>query len=256
MFDTNPNFVKNDQGILSSEPFTPETAPLAPRLDWSVGRRGIPYHDYGDMPGKDWIRGQDVGGPYIQKKFSTLESEYFTFTPAGSTRSNNCINVCIIRFADVLLLAAECEARVGSLDNARDLVNQVRDRMVQNSSSPENWVKLADGVTDAANYSIGLYPNDGSADDAFTNTDDALDAILYERTLELGTEGHRFYDVVRFGKGEEEFNAFLDVTIPTFQFLTGGSYSDVPDAYCPIPTKAIDNSQVAGKATLTQNPGY
>src|SRR6266542_2358264 len=35
--------VKNDEGIQSSDPFTPYTGALDPRLDWTVGRRGIPY---------------------------------------------------------------------------------------------------------------------------------------------------------------------------------------------------------------------
>jgi starch-binding outer membrane protein, SusD/RagB family len=255
MYDTNPHTVKSDMGLESTDPFTPDTCALDPRLDWSVSRRGIPCLDYGIMPGKTWTRVQADGGPYLTKKWYVKNSEAGIYTKDKANPAN-AINVCIIRYADVLLFAAECEARVGSLANARSLVNQVRNRMIQNADNPNNRVKLDDGVTDAANYHIGLYPNDGSADDAFTSIAKALDAILYERTLELGTEGHRFYDVVRFGKGEEEFNAFLAVTIPVFEFLTGGSYSDVPDAYSPLPTRAIDNSQVAGKATLTQNPGY
>jgi hypothetical protein len=31
--------VKNDQGLKPSDPFTEDTGPLDPRLDWSVGRR-------------------------------------------------------------------------------------------------------------------------------------------------------------------------------------------------------------------------
>src|SRR4029079_1611963 len=62
--------VKNDEGIESSEPFTPYAGTLDPRLDWTVGRRGIPYLDWGNHPGKDWIRGgnQALDGPYSPKK--------------------------------------------------------------------------------------------------------------------------------------------------------------------------------------------
>ena len=50
--------VKNDEGITSTDYFTPDTGTLDPRLDWTVGRRGIPYLDWGPHPGKIWIRDQ------------------------------------------------------------------------------------------------------------------------------------------------------------------------------------------------------
>ncbi|MBN1158615.1 MAG: RagB/SusD family nutrient uptake outer membrane protein [Bacteroidales bacterium] len=257
MYDTYSTSVTSDLGILSTEPFTPYAGELDPRLDWIVGRRGIPCLDYGIMPGQRWIRGPQVGGPYICKKWNIKDSEAGIYT-YDRVNLANAINICIIRYADILLWAAECEAQVGSLDNARDLVNQVRNRMVQNSDSPDNWVKLDDGVTDAANYVIGLYPNDGSAEDAFTSKDDALTAILHERALELALEGHRFFDIIRFGKDEEifpEWAAVMDEALPGQQIATY-TYTRVPDMWCPIPTTAIDNSLKDGIPTLTQNPGY
>ena len=47
----NDNDVKHDNGLLSSQPFTPYNGTLDPRLDWTVGRRGIPYLDWGNHPG-------------------------------------------------------------------------------------------------------------------------------------------------------------------------------------------------------------
>src|SRR5690606_11432211 len=38
--------IANDQGLNSTDAFTPYTGTLDPRLDWSVGRRGIPYLDW------------------------------------------------------------------------------------------------------------------------------------------------------------------------------------------------------------------
>ena len=60
--------VKNDQGLSSTAPFTPSTAWLDARLDWTVGRRGIQYLDHGIHPGADWIRLQSYGGPYSPVK--------------------------------------------------------------------------------------------------------------------------------------------------------------------------------------------
>ena len=44
---------KNDQNVESSEAWEPDReTPIDPRLDWVVGRRGVPYHDWGLHPGK------------------------------------------------------------------------------------------------------------------------------------------------------------------------------------------------------------
>jgi hypothetical protein len=64
----NATDVKSDQGLKSKDAFTPEAGFLDPRLDWTVGRRGIPYLDWVNHPGNDWIRDQGNGGPYTPKK--------------------------------------------------------------------------------------------------------------------------------------------------------------------------------------------
>lgn len=254
-YDTNPNSVKSDDGISATESFTPDHVPLDPRLDWSVGRRGIPFLDYGVMPGSSWLRDPVASGPYLSKKFFTLKKDDGKYTAGGAF---NALNIAVIRFADVLLMAAELEARVGSLDRARELVNTVRERMTKNTESAENWVKNDNGI-DAANYKIGLYPTESGA---FSSRDKALQAILYERLLELGLEGHRAYDVVRFGQADggltdtREFNDFLEFESQSRGYLRGGKYSVVPDRFMPIPQTAIENSFLAGDYTLSQNPGY
>ncbi len=259
MYVTNPRRLKDDYGLPAApsapapDTFKIDTSGVDPRLDWTISRRGIPCLDYGNFPGRSWIRDQAHGGPYLSKKWYIWKRQAGTYTAAGSSKT--AINIPVIRFSDVLLLAAECEARTGSLDRARDLVNRVRQRMIDNADSPFNRVKKADGITDAANYRIGLYPS-GGASDPFQSRSTALDAILFERTLELGTEGHRFYDVVRFGKGEEIFNTFLSVEETRFDYLREHEYTDIPDAYLPIPTDVIERSLKDGVFTLTQNPGY
>lgn len=252
---TNPASVKNDDGLASTAAFTIDTNPVDPRLDWSVGRRGIPFLDYGMNPGKTWIRDQAHGGPYINKKWWIYKKEDGTYTNTGGIA--NALNVPIIRYADVLLFAAELEAWVGSLEKAQAYVNQIRNRMAQNASSPDHWVKLDNG-TDAANYKIGLYPV-GSP--AFSNKEAALQAVLFERMLELGMEGHRSYDVLRFGAADEktdvkEFNDFISFESQSRSYLRGARYTKLPDAVVPIPQSAIDNSFKDGKFTLKQNPGY
>ena len=56
LLDTyNQSDVKNDYGVPSGDPFTPSTAELDPRLDYTVGRRGIDYNGWDIHPGKEWI---------------------------------------------------------------------------------------------------------------------------------------------------------------------------------------------------------
>lgn len=53
LLDTfNQTDVANDYGVTSAEAFTPHTGPLDPRLDYTVGRRGIDYNGWETMIGK------------------------------------------------------------------------------------------------------------------------------------------------------------------------------------------------------------
>ncbi|MEO6916827.1 MAG: RagB/SusD family nutrient uptake outer membrane protein, partial [Chitinophagaceae bacterium] len=65
--DYNTRAVKSDQGLEGASKgnvFVPDAGSLDPRLDWTVGRRGIPFLDWGNHPGQDWIRDQAYGGAY------------------------------------------------------------------------------------------------------------------------------------------------------------------------------------------------
>src|SRR6185295_9100980 len=109
-YNTGVNQVKSDQGIESADPFVPDAGNLDPRLDWTVGRRGLPFLDWGNHPGKIWIRDQGNGGPYAPKKMVYYKSQTGKLTDGTSWTSGlTAINYKILRFADVLLMAAECE---------------------------------------------------------------------------------------------------------------------------------------------------
>lgn len=87
---------------------------------------------------------------------------------AGDLNLTNPNNYRAIRYADVLLMAAEAHNRAGNDGTAQDYLNQVRERAYGNDSHN----------TSAAG-------------------DDLFDEILDERRLELFGEGHRFFDLVR-----------------------------------------------------------
>jgi hypothetical protein len=242
-YNSGANEVKNDWGVKSGDAFTPDAGPVDPRLDHSVGRRGIPYLDWIDHPGDNWIRDQSYAGPYSPKKFVFYKATQNTLTDGSSwTRGWTAINQPLMRFSDVLLMAAECEIEAGSLETARGYVNQVRAR----AANPASWVKRADG-SNAANYVIGLY-NTPWTDKAVAHT-----AVRFERKLELSAEGHRFYDLNRWGIASTTLNAYLQFEGARLITALGGATFGPGKEVYPIPQSQID---IQGADVLKQNPGY
>lgn len=240
------NAVKSDMGVLTKEAFTPDAGNVDPRLDHTVGRRGIPYLDWMDHPGADWIRNQPNGGPYSPKKFTYYKSDRGSLQDNSSwTPGYTALNFPIIRFADVLLMAAECEIEVGSLTKARDYVNLVRNR----AANPAGFVTK--GTAPAAKYTISEYPASTFASKASATT-----ALRFERRLELGDEGHRFFDLVRWGIAAQTINAYLQYEggpgrLPTA--LGGSTFTAGQDEVLPVPQAQID---IQGTDVLKQNSGY
>lgn len=240
----NNDDVKSDQGIESTAPFTAETRTLDPRLDWTVGRRGIPYLDWGVHPGKAYVRDQAYGGPYSPKKHVMYRSDVGTNTFAGNPRLN-ANNYRLIRYSHVLLWLAEIEVEIGDLDKARGYVNQIRRR----AANPDGWVKNADG-TPAANYLIKEYTA------AWTDKATARKAVQFEQRLEFAMEGHRRFDLVRWGIADQVLNTYYPAEAKKRSYLNGVQFVKGKHEYFPIPLQEILNSQKDGKPTLTQNPGY
>ena len=236
--------LKTDMGLKSSDAFTPDAGPVDPRLDHSIGRRGIPYLDWIDHPGNDWIRNQSNAGPYTTKKYAYYRTDIGSLQDNSSwTPGYTAINVNIIRFADVLLMAAEAEVEVGSLEKAREYVNLVRAR----AANPASFVKRSSGEN-AANYVIDIYKT------AWTSKDVARAATRFERKLELSGEGHRFFDLVRWGTAATEINAYLTYESKKLGGALGGStFTANKNEYLPLPQDQVD---LVGKDILIQNPGY
>lgn len=247
----NASPISSDYGVSSSVSFTLYTGTVDPRLDWNIGRRGIPFKDWGVHPGADWARDPVAQGNYTQKKrFIRKDQEAFSGS-GGWGEQTTAIDYHIIRYADVLLMLAECEVEVGSLDRALELINMIRER-AKNS----NYVQNSSGTANAANYDIQLY-------DSFADQVTARRAVRFERRLELSFEGHRFFDLVRWGivktriddysNYEAEFDPNGTGYIP---YMNDINFTTGKNEYFPIPTNQIDLSTVAGEPTLQQNPGY
>lgn len=242
---------KNDMGIESNEPYSPDvTTPVDPRLDWVVGRRDIPYHDWGAHPGKNWIRDQISAGPYNQKKYVIQKSQLDKYS-YDNTAKFNAMNFNIIRYAQVLLWAAECEIEVGDPEKARTYVNMIRER-----ARDGYYVRLGEDApfgngTAAANYKV-----DGYKESWAGKTKEWLrECVRFEHRLEFALEGHFFFDLVRWDIAEDYINAYIAREKKHIGYLDGVVFTK-NYRYFAIPLIEIDRSYKDGKPTLTQNPGY
>ena len=230
--------IKNDAGVESSDAFSPHTGNLDPRIDYTIARRGIDFNGFGPFTGKENIRASftDISGPYSSKKNFYTSGDDSNRGTGGWGEQRTGINYHIIRYADVLLMAAEAAVETGSLEKARSYVNQVRSR-AKNSPTADS----------SPNYLVNTY---GSS---WTDSSAARSAVRHERRLELGMEGHRLFDLRRWGNMVETLNAYVQHegrTIPPFAARVN-SVSSKHNAL-PIPLNAIDSSEGA----LTQNPGH
>ena len=136
-------------------------------------------------------------------------------------------------------MAAEAEVEAGSLDKALEYVNRVRTRAM-------NSRVQKDGA-DAANYVMNTYPS-------FANQDEARTAVRFERKLELSGEGHRLYDLVRWGIAEEVLNSYLAYESPQLNApFVGATFTRNKNEYLPLPQDEID---LQGADIIIQNPGY
>ena len=173
---------------------------IDPRLGYTVYKIGDNASDWGQIS-------EDATGmphPYYARKYFNPASE---LAPFGDPNPNGGSNDRVIRFADVLLMHAEACNQLGDDAAAIQSLNEVRSRAT---------VPLIEA---------------GSL-----SGQSLLNAIWHERRVELGLEGHRFFDLVRQGRA----SLLLDGFIPGKSELF------------PIPTAEITLSN----GQLTQNPGY
>jgi hypothetical protein len=172
-----------------------------PRLGYTVYQLGQVASDWGELT-EEAI---GVPYPYYARKYFSPSAEQ---APFGDPNPNGASNDRVIRLAEVYLMHAEACNEMGDAGTALFSLQEVRDR----AGVPELNANLSGVIL--------------------------RDAIWHERRVELGLEGHRFFDVVRQGRGAELFGE-------------QGFVEGVHEVF-PIPTAEITLSNGA----LTQNPGY
>ena len=81
--------------------------------------------------------------------------------------------------------------------------------------------------------------------------------MRFERVLELGMEGHRFFDLVRWEIADTEINKYFEKEKSLIQYLKDGHFVKNKNEYFPIPQHQIDLSiDKNGVQHLKQNPAY
>ncbi len=166
---------------------------------------------YYRKPGEP-ITAENTNKPYGESPESSADGGYFNkkaYTDPAKralyTNGGYWVNIRLIRYADVVLMAAESANELGKTSEAVDLLEMVRAR--------------ARGGDDS------ILPK-------VTTTDQSVlrDKIRHERRVELGMEFDRFYDLVRWGIAADVLHA-----------VGKTNYQD-KNKYLPIPQGEIDKS--------------
>jgi hypothetical protein len=216
---------------------------LDPRIDHTVGVPGRPFkykntlNTAGDMIyNYTWARDPGVYGYFgnMKEQQSPDCSCYVKNGPFIGTSKN----VDFIRYADVLLFKAEALIQLNRQNEALPIINQIRARAAASTS-----MTLGAGASNV--YKVEPYVS-------FPDKSYAWKALKFERRLEFGMEGPRFFDLVRWGEAASVLNAYLNVEKTKRSFLSNAIFTAGRDEYYPIPQREIDFTGGLYK----QNPGY
>jgi hypothetical protein len=144
----------------------------------------------------------------------------------GSENRNLMNDLKIFRSSEMLLIAAEANAALGNLDEAEDLIDQLTDAR-RDEGEPDDDVE------------------------EYSSAQEAFQAILVQRRIELAFEGHRWKDIKRLGERANRgvdrsdldcaFNNACELAPSSFKFTL------------PLPIAEFDANPGLREQ---QNPGY
>ncbi len=156
----------------------------------------------------------------------------------------NSMNKREIRYAEVLLWKAEILIQLGRHTEALPLINRIRTRASQSLD-----YLLKDDNTPWMDYKVQLYE---PGVNCVWTPEFAMEALIWENRLETACEGRRFFDLMRWGKLEEEMNKHFEIEKTRFDWFNNAHFVSGRDEFLPIPQAQMNWS----KGTYTQNPGY
>jgi starch-binding outer membrane protein, SusD/RagB family len=253
-----------------------------PRLDWTAGRDGVPYKDWGLYSSAGgWVRDLGNGGPYSPKKNAHEQASGAESKVGWQNTQLNSVNIHLYRYADALLLLAEAEVETNDLPGATAIVNQIRARA---AVTAQGCGKGSDAATQAALvaaypgcatdsrmavpindpsikwavYRVGQYP-------VFPSQAYGREAVRSERRLELAMEGQRFFDLRRYGLAyaAAAINGYIngegggmEKSAARRLYKAGAELFIARHMLFPIPSLQIELSKVGGQNRLAQNPGW
>lgn len=179
-------------------------------------------------PGADALDDVYLGVRYLNKKSACLYADgtYYKLTH----HSRGMLNNKYIRYADVLLMYAEACCENNNLATAKEALEKVRARAraMQSDASV-----------------LPPFPYGGYSD----NQADLRQAIRHERRLELAMEGHRWFDLVRWGIAAEVMEAYKASESVAVRAEMGTFVKGKHELF-PIPQQEIDLNP------MEQNPMY
>ena len=245
-----------------------------PRLDFTVGRDGVPYKDWGLYnSAAGWVRDPVNGGFYGPKKNAHEKASGAQQVGGGwQPTQQNSVNIHLFRYADLLLLLAEAEVETGDLAGATAIVNQIRARAGVKAQGPgTSTATIAVPINDPsitwATYRVGPYP-------LFPDAATARTAVRMERRLELAMEGQRFFDLRRWSANAGNNTVAGDYITVLNAYNKGGVGGKAEDIaarrlykaasealtarhrWFPIPAIQIELSKGGAGGGLTQNTGW
>lgn len=132
-----------------------------------------------------------------------------------NTNSGSDINFILLRLADVYLMYAEVMNVLGEDATALEYLNKVKRRA----------------------YGFEANTPNGEVDYSGLSGNGLRDRIREERFLELFGEGHRWYDIVRWGIVEQEVIKYNEKRV-----LNGPITYQPKDYYYPVPLREVDNN--------------
>jgi starch-binding outer membrane protein, SusD/RagB family len=166
-----------------------------------------------------------MGSRYLNRKYALLNADNSVIQLAHATRGP--INNKVIRYADVLLMYAEACCETGVLPQAKAALEDVRARARGNAAI------------------LPAFPYGTYAD----NQADLRKAIRHERRVELAMEGHRWFDLCRWGVAKQVMDTYKATESSEAQ-AEMAPFIEGKHELMPIPAKEIDLNP------MDQNPKY
>lgn len=158
------------------------------------------------------------------------------------------VNLCVLRYADVVLMAAEAYNETNNTPEAWRLLNSVRQRAGATAYTDANYEELM--VARKKTHALPFI-SDGDAQGKFRT------ALYWERGFELSFEGQRKFDLIRWGVLADALKLFGEKSsvnkkenkpYPAYQNFVAGKHE-----LLPIPLAEIQsNPKLEGK----NNNGY